>query len=61
MQLGTYYDTYTAYFEYVLGRPLVFIENDELKYGSEVYTMPVYPQPGSIRMVEGTLVVKMRE
>lgn len=57
----TYYDTYTAYFEYVLGRPIVYIENDELKYGSEVYTMPAYPQSGSIRMVEGTLVVKMRE
>lgn len=57
----TYYDTYTAYFEYVLGRPIVSIENDDLKYGSEVYTMPAYPQPGSIRMVEGTMVVKMRE
>lgn len=56
----TYYDTYDAYFEYVLGRPINSIENDELKYSSEVYTMPVFPDKNSIRMVEGTLVVKMK-
>lgn len=56
----TYYDTYVAYFEYVLGRPVISIENEELKYSSEVYTMPSFPAMGSVQMIEGTLVVKMK-
>ena len=57
----TFYDTYDQYFEYVLGLPLNFSEDYELRQDERVQKMPTFPKEGSVTMIEGTMVVKLGE
>lgn len=55
----TYSDTYKDYFKYILARPVSFGYDEEIKNSEEVLDMPVFPKEGSVKMVEGILVVKL--
>lgn len=57
----TFYDTYDQYFEYVLGLPLNFSEDHELRKDERVQKMPIFPKEGSVTMIDGTMVVKLGE
>lgn len=57
----TFYDTYDQYFEYVLGLPLNFSEDNELRQDERVQKMPTFPKKGSVTMIDGTMVVKLGE
>lgn len=57
----TYYDTYKDYFKYVLARPISICYEEELKNSQEVLEMSVFPKEGSVKMVDGVLVVKLEE
>lgn len=57
----TFYDTYEQYFEYVLGLPLNFSEDNELRQDEKIQKMPIFPKEGSITMIDGTMVVKLGE
>ena len=56
----TFYDTYEKYFDYVLGRTVCFYDDDTLKNDERVLEMPSFPKAGSVRMVDGVLVVKLK-
>lgn len=60
----TYYDSYFNYFEYILGYPINLLQEGELPAVAakpEVIQMPVFPYEGSVKMVDGVLVVKLSE
>ena len=57
----TYYDTYEDYFEYVLGTSINLCENSELQQDSRVIEMPAFPKQGSVKMIDGILVVKLAD
>jgi hypothetical protein len=60
----TYYDTYKWYFDYVLAYPINFIEEEELEEWSvneEVIEMPPFPENGSVKIINGTMVVKLSD
>ena len=53
---------FQAYFDYVLGTPVLFAEYEkwlELQESDTVAAMPSYPAQGCMQMIDGTLVVKM--
>lgn len=56
----TFYNTYKAYFKYVLGRPLSLMDTDEVECDERVLQMPAYPKEGSIEMIDEILVVKLK-
>lgn len=56
----TFYDTYDKYFEYVLGLEITLSEDKSLESDERVVEMPVFPKQGSVQMVDGTMVVKMK-
>ena len=56
----TFYDTYKDYFKYVLGRPISLTEADSFENNEIVSEMPVFPNEGSIYMIDDTLVVKLK-
>lgn len=56
----TFYDTYKDYFRYVLGRTIALSDADDFIEDSRVADMPCYPKEGSIEMIDGTLVVKLK-
>lgn len=56
------WDYYKAYFGYVLMNPAVMAEEEDwtaLRKNKVVKHMPSYPEDGSIKIVKGTLVVKL--
>ena len=57
----TYQDTYKDYFKYVLARPVSLVYNDELKNSDEIINMPVFPEKGSVQMINEVLVVKLAD
>lgn len=57
----TYQDTYKDYFKYVLARPVSLAYNDELKNSDEIINMPVFPEKGSVQMINEVLVVKLAD
>ena len=56
----TFYNTYKAYFKYVLGRPISLMDTDEMECDERVLQMPAYPKEGSIEMIDEILVVKLK-
>lgn len=57
-----YYNVYKAYFEYILNYPINICNDDThrtIKETLEVQDMPTFPNDGSIRMIDGVMVVKM--
>ena len=53
---------FQAYFDYVLGTPVLFAEYEkwlELQESDTVAAMPSYPAQGCMQMIDGTLVVKL--
>lgn len=61
IQIKNYRD-YGAYFQYILNEPVKLCgeaQCRELEEHEAVRSMPVFPEKGSIKMVEGILVVKM--
>ena len=57
----TYLTTHQKYIGYYLGYPAVFADSSlqrEMEHNQQVLDMPLFPAPGSIQMVEGTMVVK---
>lgn len=57
-----YYNTYKAYFEYVLQRPVRFCSDEvhaQLKEDERVQALPKFPQKGYMEMIDGMLVIKM--
>lgn len=57
----TYHDTYKDYFKYVLARPVSLCYDDELKNSEDVFNMPVFPEKGSVQMIDEVLVVKLAD
>lgn len=58
----TYYGTMENYFHYYLGDPTCFGDGDDqwlVENSEEMFQMPLYPAPGSIRIIEGILVIKL--
>ena len=61
---ATYYDTMKNYFHYYLGNPVNFGDGDiqwQVAHMEEMYQMPLYPAPGSVRMIDGIMVVKLSQ
>lgn len=59
-----YYNTYKAYFRYVLNYPLNICDDAthyELEQSEEVQNMPAFPDKECIKMIDGVLVVKVGE
>ena len=56
----TFYDTYKDYFRYVLGRPISLEDAGRFEEHEDVQEMPVFPKEGSIALVDGTLIVKLK-
>lgn len=56
----TFYDTYKDYFRYILGRPILLEDAGAFEMHEEVQQMPVFPKEGSIAMLDGTLVIKLK-
>ena len=60
----TYYGTYEKYFEYVLNYPLNLVPEKkarELSELKEVEEMGDFPSRGSMKMIDGILVVKLSD
>ena len=56
------YNTYAAYFRYILNNPARMADNDSwnrLQTDPRVQKMPVYPEEGCMQLLDGLLVVKM--
>ena len=56
------FNTYAAYFKYVLNSPVTICDEDKhekIKESEEVKNMPIFPAKESIRMIDGVLVVKV--
>ncbi len=61
IQIKNYRD-YAAYFQYILNEPANLcdeVQCQELEDNAAVRSMPVFPEKGSIEMLDGILVVKM--
>lgn len=56
----TYRSSYEAYFEYVLGIPVIMSEEMSLENDIRVLEMPVFPKEGSIEKIDEVLVVKLK-
>ena len=56
----TFYDTYKDYFRYCLGRPIALEDLDSFQNDERVLEMSVFPKEGSIAMMDGTLVVRLK-
>lgn len=56
----TYAGTYPAYFENVMLRDVKVVFDAGTGADEEVIKMPSYPQPGYVKMLDGTVVVKLR-
>ena len=59
-----FYNTYAAYFRYVMDYPILLCGQSkwqELSSSAEVARMPAFPSPGCIANIGGVLVVKMGE
>ena len=60
----SYYLTYNRYFKYVMGYPINLIplsEIEEYLNDQTIQAMPIYPAEGSLKMVDGVLVVRLSE
>ena len=60
----TYYDTYKAYFRYLLQRDVKLCTAEQsaaIEQTEAFLDMPDYPKDGSIRMIDGVLVVKLEK
>ncbi len=60
----SYYQTYPGYFHFVLGYPANLVPLSGLEPfidDPDVLAMPVYPAEGSVKMIDGTLVVRLSE
>ena len=60
----TYLNTHRKYIGYYLGYPAVFASGSlqwEMEHNQQVLDMPLFPEKGSIQMVEGTMVVKFSQ
>ena len=61
-QISYNYNTYAAYFRYILNNPARMADNDSwnrLQTDPRVQKMPVYPEEGCMQLLDGLLVVKM--
>lgn len=56
----TFYDTYKDYFRYILGRSISLEDAAAFEEDTRVLEMPAFPKEGSIGMIDGTLVVKLK-
>lgn len=56
----TYAGTYPAYFENVMLRDVKVVFDAGAGEDEEVLKMPSYPQSGYVKMLDGTVVVKLR-
>lgn len=57
-----YYNTYKAYFNYKLFNPAQMCDTETwraLYYNSDVLEMPIYPEQGSLQLIDGVFVVKL--
>lgn len=57
-----YFNTYDAYFKYVLNYPLNICDNELhgiLSSSEEVQNMPAFPDESCMKMIDGVLIVKM--
>lgn len=57
-----YYNSYKAYFEYVLQCPVRFCSDEvhaQLSEDDRVQALPAFPQDGYMEMIDGILVIKM--
>ena len=60
----SYYQTYPNFFHYVMGYSINLVPlNDVAKYldDPEINAMPIYPSTGSVKMINGVLVVRLSE
>ena len=60
----TYYDTMQDFFHYYLGYPAVFGDDAirrKVSRMEEMHRMPAFPAPGAIRMIDGIMIVKLRQ
>ena len=60
----SYYRTYQSYFRYILGYPVNMITLEEAETfvtNPEVVSMTVFPAEGSLKMVDGVLVIRLSE
>ena len=60
----TYYPIPQAYVQYYLGYPAVFGDGEvqwRVSVSQEMLEMPVFPEPGSVRMIDGIMVVKLSQ
>lgn len=60
----SYSERYQAYFNYILMTNTIFVSEekiDEISDDKRAINMPVYPSKGSIKMIDGVLVVKLGE
>ncbi|MGM9603777.1 MAG: glucosyltransferase domain-containing protein [Faecousia sp.] len=60
----TYLTTHQKYIGYYLGYPAVFADGSlqwAMERNPQVLEMPLFPAPGSIQMVDGTMVVKFSQ
>lgn len=60
----TYLNTHRKYISYYLGYPAVLADNNlqwKMEHNQQVLDMPLFPEQGSIQMVEGTMVVKFSQ
>lgn len=60
----TYHDTYETYLTYRLGYPADCVDSKEIvefENMEEVISMPLFPAPGSVRMVGDVMVVKFSD
>lgn len=59
-----YYNTYKAYFRYVLNYPLNICDDTthyQLEQSESVQEMPTFPSKGCIKMIDNILVIKLGE
>ena len=60
----TYLNTHRKYISYYLGYPAVLADNNlqwKMEHNQQVLDMPLFPEQGSIQIVEGTMVVKFSQ
>lgn len=58
----TYYPIPQTYISYYLGYPAVFgdgVDQWRVSVSEEMLEMPLFPEPGSVRMIDGIMVVKL--
>ena len=53
-------ETYKAYFEYILNTPInIVLSNEHLKQKEQVKNKPIYPEKGSIQMIDDIIYIKL--